>query len=178
MRPFSFITIVASVLLLAACPNTRNTTQAPDDADIDDAAASSSLAASWGNAPDFSYTTFDGLNRRLSDHLGEPIVVNFWAVWCGFCTDEMPMFEELYRQHAGEFTMLAVAVDRQYDPAGHFRGHGYSYTGAFDVDGVRKYTNGPIPTTAFIDRQGNLVKRHLGGMSRRQFEENLSAILD
>lgn len=43
--------------------------------------SSTAVSGSWGNAPDFSYTTFDGRRQMLSDNLGQPLVVNFWAVW-------------------------------------------------------------------------------------------------
>ena len=131
----------------------------------------------WGNATDFSYRTFDGQSGKLSDHYGKPVVVNFWAAWCPPCKLEMPHFEESFQQHAGGFELLAIAVDSGNDPAGYFAAQGFSYTGGMDVDGAAHYLGGAIPVTVFIDRQGNLVHKQDGMMTREQFESHLSKIL-
>jgi thiol-disulfide isomerase/thioredoxin len=131
----------------------------------------------WGNAPDFNYRTFDGQSGRLSDHFGKPVVVNFWAAWCPPCKQEMPHFDESFQQHAGGFELLAIAVDPNNDPAAYFAAQGFSFTGGMDVDGAAHYLGGAIPVTAFIDRQGNLVHRQDGMMTREQFESHLKKIL-
>ena len=47
-----------------------------------------------GQAPDFTVYDLDGKEVQLSDYVGKPIVINFWASWCGPCREEMPEFEE------------------------------------------------------------------------------------
>lgn len=136
-----------------------------------------SATGGWGNAPDFSYRTFDGRTGRLSDHYGKPVVVNFWAAWCPPCKQEMPHFEESFQQHAGGFELLAVAVDSGSDAAAYFAAQGFSYTGGMDIDGAGHYLGGAIPVTVFIDRQGNLVHKQKGMMTRDQFESHLAKIL-
>ncbi len=53
-----------------------------------------------------------GENLRLSEHLGEVVVINFWATWCGPCRQEMPLLDELYGKYrlAG-LTLLSVNID-------------------------------------------------------------------
>jgi hypothetical protein len=76
---------VIAVLLLSACVDgDKSSDDEPATAwggTSSTPAHQGAAAASWGNAPDFSYTTFNGRPGKLSDSLGRPVVVNFWAAW-------------------------------------------------------------------------------------------------
>ncbi len=50
----------------------------------------------------------DGFKVYLRDLIGKPIIINFWATWCGYCVEEMPAFEELYRQKGEEIHILMI----------------------------------------------------------------------
>lgn len=140
----------------------------------------------WGGAYDFSYTLFsDGSSHKLSDNLGTPVVLNFWAAWCPPCKAEMPDFEEVYAEKGDQFTLLAVAIDEREDPGSgmvpkdFFAEQGFSYTGAYDETGAGSQMYGvqAIPTTIFIDRNGDVVHEQKGMMSREDFEKYLAEIL-
>ena len=133
-------------------------------------------AGGWGNAPDISYKTFDGTTRNLSDHLGKPVVVNFWAAWCPPCKAEMPEFETIFKKYEGQFELIAITVDERNEPEAFFASNGYTYTGARSAQ-VNKYVEMSIPVTAFIDRQGNLVHKQTGMVSGEAFESFLKEIL-
>ena len=47
-----------------------------------------------GNAPDFTVLNERGKSVQLSDYQGKPVVVNFWATWCGPCLSELQAFED------------------------------------------------------------------------------------
>lgn len=139
--------------------------------------ASSAAGATWGNAPDFSYTTFDGATGKLSDFAGQPVVINFWAVWCPPCKTEMPEFQHVYEAKTGQFVLLALAVDSRNDPAAYFKQQGFTYTGGMGSEAARHYVDNAIPVTVFIDRRGNVAHTQTGSVTQAEFESLLGKIL-
>ena len=59
-------------------------------------------------APDFTVYDLDGNPVSLSDYFGKPIVLNFWASWCGPCKMELPDFQETYDELGGDVQFLIV----------------------------------------------------------------------
>ena len=59
-------------------------------------------------APDFTVQEADGTVHKLSEYKGKPIVLNFWASWCGPCRAEMPEFNEVYKERGTEVQFLMV----------------------------------------------------------------------
>jgi thiol-disulfide isomerase/thioredoxin len=109
-------------------------------------------------APDFALRTFDGQNLRLSEHLGEVVLINFWATWCGPCRQEMPLLDELYAKYrrAG-LVLLSINIDEQQAPAMEMaRTLKVSYPVLFDAhkDVSRAYDIGTMPLTVLVDREG------------------------
>jgi thiol-disulfide isomerase/thioredoxin len=63
-------------------------------------------------APAFTLATLDGRKVSLSDYKGRPVLVNFWATWCGACKLEMPWFEEFRQKYGSQgFEILGIAQD-------------------------------------------------------------------
>jgi peroxiredoxin len=121
--------------------------------------AGSSTAKLKGQpAPDFVLRTLDNANLRLSEHLGEVVVLNFWATWCGPCRQEMPLLDQLYNKYrrAG-LVLLSVnlddAADRAAEMASALR---ITYPVLLDTrkEVSRAYAVGTMPVTVLIDREG------------------------
>ena len=114
-------------------------------------------------APDFTVLDMDGNERKLSGFIGEPIIVNFWASWCGPCQMEMPDFEAAYKQYGTEIHFLMVncttSSRETMDKAkALIADEGYTFPVYFDTTGYASSVYGAysIPLTFFIDAEGNV----------------------
>lgn len=130
-------------------------------------------------APDFTVQDWDGNEVQFSDYLGKPIVLNFWAHWCGPCQMEMPEFNAAYERLGGEVTFLMVhegaAVD---DGKEKVTEGGYTFPVVFDVDSSagNMYGITAFPTTFFIDKDGNLQAYYMGAMDASLLQQGIDMI--
>ena len=115
-------------------------------------------------ALDFTVYDTDGNAVKLSDFYGKPIVLNFWASWCGPCKSEMPDFQKACTDLEGEVQFLMVNMTdgsrETLDTAKAFLADsGYTFLVFFDTDtdAAIKYSVYALPTTYFINAEGNLV---------------------
>jgi peroxiredoxin len=109
-------------------------------------------------APDFALRSMKGPPMRLSEHLGEVVIINFWATWCGPCRQEMPLLDDLYGkyQRAG-LVLLSVNIDEAAEPAIEMaQTLNVSYPVLFDTrkEVSRAYDVSAMPVTVLVDRAG------------------------
>ena len=107
------------------------------------------------------YATFDGGTARLDDTLGRPLVVNFFARWCGSCVAEMPEFDEVFRELDGAVEFLGVSIDRQADDALALVDEtGVTYPVGWDPDEdlLAHFQGLAMPTTAFVRADGTIAE--------------------
>lgn len=131
-------------------------------------------------APDFAMRYADGAEVRLSDLRGHPILINFWATWCGPCRLEMPDIIAAYQKHkdAG-FIVIAVNLEESADKIKPFADElGMALPIVMD-EGVaaRAYQVRVMPSSFFIDREGKISARWLGVLTPSLIEKNLAPIL-
>ena len=67
------------------------------------------------SAPDFTVYDGDGNAAKLSDFFGKPLVVNFWASWCGPCKNEMPYFDKAAAERDDVTILMVNLTDGQRD---------------------------------------------------------------
>jgi len=130
-------------------------------------------------APGFTLISLDGKKVSLGDYKGRPVLVNFWATWCGPCKVEMPWFEELRKQYAGQgFEILGLAddVDAGKDVIAKTAHQlGVTYPILLTDGKVQKAYGGldVLPMSFYVDRNGTVVEVTAGLGSKDELEANI-----
>jgi len=132
-------------------------------------------------APDFTVTDINGNEVHLSDFKGKPVIMNFWASWCGYCDDEMPAFQKVYEAHKEDVVFLMINInDGQRETVEsakiYMEEKGLTLPIYFSNMGdvVQNYDVTSLPTTYLIDKEGNRYGYAKGAMDADALETALS----
>ena len=134
-------------------------------------------------APDFTVYDAEGNAVSLSDFIGKPTVVNFWASWCGPCQMEMPDFDEMYKELGEEVNFFMVNMTdgsrETVEAAKKFiEDSGYSFPIYFDtdLDAAMTYGVNSLPSTYFIDAEGHAIARGQGAIDAETLKYGIDMI--
>jgi len=135
------------------------------------------------DAPDFKVEDNSGEVVKLSDMKGKPVVVNFWASWCGPCKSEMPDFNKLYKKYEDEIQFMMVNMtdggQETKDSASTFiQKQGYEFPVYYDVEysASNAYNVMSIPATYFITKDGKIAAYANGAINESALEDGISKI--
>jgi thiol-disulfide isomerase/thioredoxin len=135
------------------------------------------------DAPDISVTTVTGELVRLSDFKGRPVMINFWASWCGPCTAEMKNIEAVYQDYKDEQQFVVLAVN-QGESEDTVKGYAELWKLNFRLlmdksdEAGRRYRIQALPTTIFVDHEGKIYEVEYGGpMSEEFIRERVEALI-
>jgi cytochrome c biogenesis protein CcmG, thiol:disulfide interchange protein DsbE len=156
---------------------TTDTSFTPSDASV------AGVAVAGTKAPGFDLPKLRGPGRvRLADYLGKPLIVNFWASYCGPCRKEFPLFREMqakYRQQGLQIVGITYK-DLPGDARRFANQHHATWALAPGGDGDpvgRAYGVRANPQTFFIDRDGTIVQRFYGGAPTETFNAAVQKIV-
>jgi thiol-disulfide isomerase/thioredoxin len=179
--PRFLLAIVALAVLTAGC--TLGTAAADGDAFVSADGTTDIAAGERQPAPEISGPTLDGSSLALAD-LDGPVVVNFWASWCGPCAREAPHLAAVAEQYADRGVRVvgvnvrdtianALAFEREYD---------ISYP-SWDDESAQIASQfgalGPagLPSTVLLDADHRVASRMFGAVTARQVAPRLDALL-
>jgi thiol-disulfide isomerase/thioredoxin len=118
-------------------------------------------------APDVTLTHADGSSATLSSLHGKPVLIDFWATWCGPCLVSMPLLHRVYDDVKDKgITFLVIDEDaKAEDATAYLTRHKYPWTDIHDTDKQlqKAFKDKEIPLTVLIDAQGKIVYYDFGG---------------
>jgi thiol-disulfide isomerase/thioredoxin len=135
----------------------------------------------------FTLPTLTGANITLSGLEGTPVVLNFWATWCDYCTPELHYFEAVAQDNEAGIKVIAIDVGESASRVqAFFTGYEPAMIIALDTNGktfvnyCQSYGNsrGSIPFTLFVDSEGMIKYWQVGAFaSETALWDKLSSVL-
>jgi thiol-disulfide isomerase/thioredoxin len=182
-RSRSAAILAGSALTLAACSGGdgggATITLSQDDPDLTPSVDDVGATGPTGTVQGLRFATFEGGTRSLDEFVGRPLVINFFAAWCGPCVAEMPDLEEVYQEVKSEVAFLGLAQDQVADDAlGLIERTGVSYETGWDpaLDVYLEFGGFSMPTTVFVTSEGEVIEVFPGALTADAIREKVAGI--
>jgi cytochrome c biogenesis protein CcmG/thiol:disulfide interchange protein DsbE len=134
-------------------------------------------------ATDFQLLGLDNQSYSLSEWTGKkPVVINYWASWCGPCKEETPDLIELSKKYGDQVVFYGLNMtmyDDLNDVKDFVKEFDIPYPVLLDIDGTvsANYNIQVVPTTVFIDKNGKVADRVLGLISMEEIDRRIQKLL-
>lgn len=140
--------------------------------------------AAWADSPlDTPLKDLQGKPQKLSQWSGKPMVINFWAPWCGPCREETPDLVKLQKAYGSKVQFVGVAIDEIAPVTQFTKQYKVSYpTLLGDGDALELMSKlgnvqGALPFTVVIDTQGKVTVKDLGRVKPDEMKKTLDGLL-
>ena len=151
----------------------------------DDTGDGNGANAATTPAPDFTMTDADGATLTLADFKGKPVLLNFWASWCGPCQSEMPDIQTAWKEHGTDVEFVIVNMtgmngETEQSAKAFLADAGYTFPCYFDANNSAATAFGvsSIPQTYLIDAEGNILGGYMGAMTSSIIDEGIQMLLN
>lgn len=142
-------------------------------------------ASDLPDAADFTVDDKDGAEVRLTDMLGKPVIVNFWATWCPPCKAELPHFQKACKEYGDQIQFMMVDLmdgSRETDTTlqAFMLANGYTFPLFVDRSGdaSRAYEIYSIPKTIAVTADGKLLSERIGSMTESDLADLIQKLLE
>lgn len=140
----------------------------------------------YNSTPPIALNT-SNINNYFESHDGKPILLYLYTTWCGICTKNLPIFNEIAREFQNtDLKILALAIDRNLTPerlSSYFNNYGdiyftpYYLTAKNGFMDFLRYKNikysGHIPFTVLIGKNGEIVTKFIGSKNKNFLRNNI-----
>ncbi len=124
--------------------------------------------------PEFRLAALSGEEVSSASYLGKPVVLNFWATWCGPCEKEIPTLKAIHRDSSAKVVTIAIDVEGESIVRPFVEKHGIEYPVLIgDPEVFRRYNGSAVPYTLVLDASHKIVSMHRGFVSMRSLERDL-----
>lgn len=124
--------------------------------------------------PEFRLPSLAGTEVTNASFEGKPVVLNFWATWCGPCVHEIPVLKEVARNSEVEVVSIALDIEGEELVRPFAERHGIGYTVLLgDMALFERFDGFAIPYTLVLDASGNVVSIYRGLVRAKQLERDL-----
>ena len=128
------------------------------------------------------YAAAFGPRFDLADHVGRPMVINFWASWCGPCYVEAPFLEDAHRRYGDRVLFVGIQTqERDARAAGRAFIERFDFTFPNVIDDDSRVSIGyglfGVPETFFVRADGTVAYKHVGPVDARLLTERVEALL-
>ena len=138
-------------------------------------------AQSFQEAPDFTLSDIYGNSLRLSDFEGKVILIDFWATWCPFCRESIPLLSSLYSDYKDkglEIIGIALEYDGGKTLKRFAKEKNIAYSLAIGKESLAtEYSAYGVPTRFLINRRGEIVEKFIGYQDKEVFESAIKDLL-
>ncbi|MGG0938631.1 TlpA disulfide reductase family protein [Brevibacillus centrosporus] len=134
------------------------------------------------SAPNFSLTALDKQTYGIAGERDKPVIINFWASWCGPCRQEAPDLKAVYEKYQDKLDFYAINMTSNDDLESaklFVKEFAFQFPILLDEKGTisDQYQVISIPTTYFIDRNGIIKHKIIGATDRGSFEQYVKELV-